>query len=106
MRKSLRMCKRLNYQRNAHGSHLDFQNEAKNIPRQAFVIMNISCKFENSAVTFPLGLQNVGKVLALPMVVILFLKMRHASRPNICTLQRIYIVIKNINHEDIHFSVQ
>ena len=26
-----------------------FQNEAKNIPRQTFVMMNISCKFENSA---------------------------------------------------------
>ena len=29
-------------QRNAHGSHLVFQNEAKNIPRQDFMVMNIS----------------------------------------------------------------
>ena len=34
--------------RNAHGNHLVFQNEAKNIPRQNFVMMIISCKFENS----------------------------------------------------------
>ena len=32
--------------KNAHGSHLVFQNEAKNIPRQDFMVMNISCKFE------------------------------------------------------------
>ena len=31
---------------NACGSHLVFQNEAKNIPRQVFVIMNISCEFQ------------------------------------------------------------
>ena len=35
-------------QRNAHGSHLLFQNEAKNIPGQAFVIKNISCKLEKT----------------------------------------------------------
>ena len=35
-------------QRNASGGHIVFQNEAKNIARQAFVIMKISCKFQNS----------------------------------------------------------
>ena len=33
---------------NAHGGHLVFQNKAKNIPRQDFMVMNISCKFEKS----------------------------------------------------------
>ena len=33
---------------NVPGSHLVFQNEAKNIPRQAFMVMNISCKFEKA----------------------------------------------------------
>ena len=32
--------------KNVHGSHLVFQNEAKNIPRQGFMVMNISCKCE------------------------------------------------------------
>ena len=30
------------------GGHLVFQNDAQNISRQAFVMMNISYKFENS----------------------------------------------------------
>ena len=44
-----------NLQRNTHSSHLVFQNEAKNIPRQDFVMMNISCKSDNSTYknTFP-----------------------------------------------------
>ena len=33
-------------EKNACGSHFIFQNEAKNIPRQDFMVMNISCKFE------------------------------------------------------------
>ena len=33
----------------ACGGHLVFQNEAKNIPRQDFMVMNISCKFENAS---------------------------------------------------------
>ena len=35
--------------KNACGSHLVFQNEAKNIPRQDFVKTNISCKFQKSS---------------------------------------------------------
>ena len=35
--------------KNARGSHLVFQNEAKNIPRQDLMAMNISCKFEKSS---------------------------------------------------------
>ena len=31
---------------NVPGGHLVFQNEAKNIPGQDFMVMNISCKFE------------------------------------------------------------
>ena len=34
--------------KNACGSHFVFQNETNNIPRQDFVMMNVSCKFENS----------------------------------------------------------
>ena len=34
--------------RNARGGHLVFQNEAKNIFSQDFVMMNISCEFEIS----------------------------------------------------------
>ena len=30
---------------NVPGGHLVFQNEAKNIPRQDFMVINISCKF-------------------------------------------------------------
>ena len=30
-------------------AHLVFQNEAKNIPRQDFMVMNISCKFEKGS---------------------------------------------------------
>ena len=33
---------------NVPGGHLVFQNEAKNIPRQNFMVMNISCKFEKA----------------------------------------------------------
>ena len=33
---------------NVPGSHLVFQNEAKNIPRQDVMVMNISCKFEKA----------------------------------------------------------
>ena len=33
---------------NIPGGHLVFQNEAKNIPRQDFMVMNISCKLEKS----------------------------------------------------------
>ena len=35
--------------KNVHGGHLVFQNEAKNIPRQDFMAMNISCKFEKTS---------------------------------------------------------
>ena len=34
---------------NFPGGHLVFQNEAKNIPRQDFMVMNISCKFEKAS---------------------------------------------------------
>ena len=39
-------------QKNARGGHLVFQNEAKNIPRQDFMGMNISCKFEKASYIF------------------------------------------------------
>ena len=35
--------------KNARGGHLVFQNEAKNIPRQDFMVMNISYKFEKAS---------------------------------------------------------
>ena len=35
--------------KNACGGHLIFQNEAKNILRQDFLVMNISCKFEKAS---------------------------------------------------------
>ena len=35
--------------KNARGGHLVFQNEVKNIPRQDFMVMNISCKFEKAS---------------------------------------------------------
>ena len=35
--------------KNAHSGHLVVQNEAKNIPRQDFMVMNISCKFEKAS---------------------------------------------------------
>ena len=35
--------------KNTRGGHLVFQNEAKNILRQDFMVMNISCKFEKSS---------------------------------------------------------
>ena len=35
--------------KNTRGGHLVFQNEAKNIPRQDFMVMNISCKFEKAS---------------------------------------------------------
>ena len=34
---------------NVPGGHLGFQNEAKNIPRQHFVVINISCKLEKAS---------------------------------------------------------
>ena len=36
------------WQRNTCGGHLVFQNEAKNIPSQDFIMRNISCEFEIS----------------------------------------------------------
>ena len=35
--------------KNARDGHLVFQNEAKNIPRQDFMVINISCKFEKGS---------------------------------------------------------
>ena len=35
--------------KNASGGHLVFQNEAKDIPRQDFMVMNISCKFQKGS---------------------------------------------------------
>ena len=35
--------------KNARGGHLVFQNEAKNIPRQDFMVINISCKFAKAS---------------------------------------------------------
>ena len=37
---------------NISGGHIVFQNEAKNIPRQDFMVMNISCKFEKARYNF------------------------------------------------------
>ena len=34
---------------NVPGGHLVFQNEAKNIPRQDFMVINIFCKFEKAS---------------------------------------------------------
>ena len=34
---------------NVPGGHLVFQNEAKNIPRQHFMVINISCKLEKAS---------------------------------------------------------
>ena len=38
----------LKVEKNVHGGHVVFQNEAKNIPRQDFMVMNISCKFKKA----------------------------------------------------------
>ena len=35
--------------KNAYGGHLVFQNEAKNIPRQDFMVINILYKFEKAS---------------------------------------------------------
>ena len=44
-----------NFQRNAHGGHLIFQNEANLSHREAYLPMKISCKFsEPSWCSFPL----------------------------------------------------
>ena len=44
-----------NFQRNAHGGHLVFQNETNFSPREAYLPMKISCKFgEPSWCSFPL----------------------------------------------------
>ena len=37
---------------NVPGGHLVFENEAKNIPRQDFMVMNISCKFQKARYNF------------------------------------------------------
>ena len=37
---------------NVPGGHLVFQNEVKNIPRQDFMVMNISCKLRRLAIIF------------------------------------------------------
>ena len=37
---------------NITGGHLVLQNEAKNIPRQDFMVMNISCKYEKARYNF------------------------------------------------------
>ena len=49
-------------QKNARGSHLVFQNEAKNIPRQDFMVMNISWKFEKGSYNiFLIKCENISK---------------------------------------------
>ena len=35
--------------KNTRGGHLVFQNEAKNIPRHEFMVMNISCEFKKAS---------------------------------------------------------
>ena len=52
------------WQRNAHGGDLVFQNEAKNIPSQDFFMRNISCEFEISTYN-TLCSRGPRKVLAL-----------------------------------------
>ena len=48
--------------KNACGGHLVFQNEAKNIPRQDFMVMNISCKFEKGSYNlFSIKCENISK---------------------------------------------
>ena len=39
----------LKFEKNSRGAHLVFQNEAKNIPRQDFMVMNISRKLEKTS---------------------------------------------------------
>ena len=49
-------------QKNARGSHLVFQNDAKNIPRQDFMVMNISCKFKKGSYNiFFIKCENISK---------------------------------------------
>ena len=44
-----------NFQRNAHGGHLVFQNDANFSPGEAYLLMKTSCKFgEASWCSFPL----------------------------------------------------
>ena len=51
--------------KNARGSHLVFQNEAKNVSSQDFVMQNIFCKFEISTYN---TLRGPTKVLALSRI--------------------------------------
>ena len=37
---------------NVPGGHLLYQNEAKNIPKEDFMVINISCKFEKASCNF------------------------------------------------------
>ena len=63
--------------RNARDGHLVFQNEAKNISSQDFVLMNISCEYKISTYD-TLCSKGPTKLLAdsrkMPVVAILFFK--------------------------------
>ena len=49
-------------QKNFRGGHLVFQNEAKNIPRQDFMVMKLSCKFEKGSYNiFFIKYENISK---------------------------------------------
>ena len=52
----------LKVEKNTCGSHLLFQNEAKNLARQDFMVMNISCKFEKGSYNiFFIKCENISK---------------------------------------------
>ena len=52
----------LKVEKNASGGHHVFQNEAKNIPGQDFMVMNISCKFERGSYNiFLINCENISK---------------------------------------------
>ena len=53
--------------KNAHGGHLVFQNEAKNISSEDFVMRNIFCEFEISTYN-TLCSRGTTKVLALSRI--------------------------------------
>ena len=49
--------------KNTRGGHLVFQNEAKNIPRQDFMVMNIPCKSEKASYNLFFHYSGNGEIL-------------------------------------------
>ena len=92
--------------KNAGGGHLVFQNEAHNIPKQDFMVMNISCKFEKGSYNiFSIECENIAKNGLGEVLGGLWMTYEELQGQISACLRRTYICIIYISHRMIQLSV-